>query len=144
MEDSAAMLGLVIAFVGIGLGEILNIPALDGWASLTIGVVLALTAAFLAIETKSLLIGESADPALVEEVERLTGAEPAIERVCDVLTMHLGPHDVLVNLSVYFKNDVTAGQIKEIIAEIDTNLRKAHPEVTRVFIEAENLKRPQP
>jgi divalent metal cation (Fe/Co/Zn/Cd) transporter len=144
MEDSAAMLGLVIAFVGIGLGEILNIPALDGWASLTIRVVLALTAAFLAIETKSLLIGELADPALVEEVERLTGAEPAIERVGDVLTMHLGPHDVLVNLSVYFKNDVTAGQIKEIIAEIDTNLRKAHPEVTRVFIEAENLKRPQP
>jgi divalent metal cation (Fe/Co/Zn/Cd) transporter len=57
--------------------------------------------------------------------------------------MHLGPHDVLVNLSVYFKNDVTAGQIEEIIAEIDTNLRKAHPEVTRVFIEAKNLKRPQ-
>jgi divalent metal cation (Fe/Co/Zn/Cd) transporter len=68
----------------------------------------------------------------------------SFERVGDVLTMHLGPHDVLVNLSVYFKNDVTAGQIEEIIAEIDANLRKAHPEVTRVFIEAENLKRPQP
>ena len=81
---------------------------------------------------------------MVEDVKQLTGAEPAIERVGDVLTMHWGPHDVLANLSVNFKNNLIAGRIKEIIAEIDTNLRKAHPEVTRVFIEAENLKRPQP
>jgi divalent metal cation (Fe/Co/Zn/Cd) transporter len=141
MEDSAAMLGLVIALVGIALGEYLGMPELDGWAALTIGFVLALTAAFLAIETKSLLIGEAADPALVKEVEHLAGLEAAIEKVGDVLTRHLGPQDVLVNLSVDFRNDVPAGKIEEIIAQIDARLKKAHPEVTRVFIEAENLSR---
>ena len=110
---------------------------------MAIGFVLALTATFLAIETKSLLIGEAADPSVVKEVERLAGLEPTIERVGDVLTMHLGPQDILVNLSVDFKNDVTAGQIEEIIAQIDGRLKKAHPEVTRVYIEAENLSRPQ-
>ena len=118
-------------------------PELDGWAALTIGLVLALTATFLAIETKSLLIGEAADPAVVKEVERLAGLEPTIEKVGDVLTMHLGPQDILVNLSVDFKNDVTAGKIETVIAQIDSRLRKTHPEVTRVFIEAENLSRPR-
>ena len=143
MEDTAAMLGLVIALVGISLGEYLGMPELDGWAALTIGLVLALTATFLAIETKSLLIGEAADPAVVKEVERLAGLEPTIEKVGDVLTMHLGPQDILVNLSVDFKNDVTAGKIETVIAQIDSRLRKTHPEVTRVFIEAENLSRPR-
>jgi len=141
MEDTAAMLGLVIALIGIGLGEFLDMPELDGWAALTIGFVLAATAAFLAVEAKSLLIGESADPALVKEIERLAGLEPSIEKVGDVLTMHMGPHDVLVNLSVDFKDDVTAGKFEDIIAQIDARLRKSHPKVTRVFIEAENLSR---
>ena len=102
MEDTAAMLGLVVAIVGIFLSQHLGIPELDGVASVGIGLVLAGTAVLLVIETKGLLIGEAADPRLVERITLIVGKEPEVQRVNEVLTMHLGPHDVLLNLSVEF------------------------------------------
>ena len=93
-EDGAALLGLVVAFVGIFLAQQLDMPELDGMASVLIGVILASTAALLAYESKRLLIGESASPALVAGISRIVSREAGVVRVNELLTMHLGPDDV--------------------------------------------------
>jgi hypothetical protein len=98
-EDSAALIGLVIALIGIALAEILEMPRLDGIASLGIGVVLAATAAFLAFESQSLLTGEAVHPEMRAEIERIAKMAPGVVGTNQVLTMHFGPHEVLAALS---------------------------------------------
>ncbi len=95
LEDAAALVGLVIALVGIALAEALDLPALDGVASVLIGLMLAGVAALLAYETKGLLIGEAADPEVVAKVRRIVGVEHGVDRINEILTMHMGPRDVL-------------------------------------------------
>ena len=136
-EDSAATLGLVIAFFGVWLGHKTGNMAYDGWASILIGVILGVTAFWLAYETKSLLIGESALPEVVRGIRALAEAFPEIEHVNEVLTLHMGPEDVLVNLSVDFQNTITAERVEEVIQELDTRIKRKFPVVKRVFIEAE-------
>ena len=138
-EDSAAMLGLVVAFVGIALAEMLDMPVLDGVASLGIGLILAVTAALLAYECKGLLIGESARPAVVHGIRRLLGERPGIIAINEVLTMHLGPRDVLVNLSVDFSDRLTSGEVEREISHMERAIKDAFPVVTRVFIEAQSV-----
>jgi len=137
-EDTAAIVGLVVAMVGIALGQALDLPQLDAVASLVIAVVLAATAAFLAYECKSLLLGEAAAPAVVERIRREAMATPGVRRVNELLTMHLGPRDVLVTLSVDFADTLTAGAIEAAISELEGRIKRALPEVTRVFVEAQN------
>ena len=138
LEDSAAMLGLVAAFVGIALGYVLDMPVLDGVASLVIGVILAGVAVLLAIETKSLLIGESADPNVVAQLRRIAASQEGVIRVNEILTMHLGPHDVLVNLSVDFSDGLSAEQVENAVAEIEQAIKKDRPEVKRLFVEVQS------
>ena len=137
-EDTAALLGLVVAAVGLGLGQILDIPIFDGLASIGIGVILGATAVCLAIRTKSLLIGEAATPALVEDVRKRAAALAAVDAVNEVLTLHMGPHFVLLNLSVDFRNDLDAGEIERTIELLTRDIRNAHPDIKRVFVEAES------
>ncbi len=137
-EDSAAMLGLMVAFIGVFLADVLEMPVLDGVASIGIGIILGGTAAVLAYETKGLLIGESALPETVESIRRAVRAQRGVERVNEVLTMHLGPNDILVNLSVDFDAGLDAGEIEDVIGEIERDLRKRHPEVRRIFVEAQD------
>jgi cation diffusion facilitator family transporter len=137
-EDSAAMLGLMAAFVGILLGEIYGIPELDGVASVVIGIILAATAVLLAYESKGLLIGEGARPALVAKIEQIAAQKAGIDRVNELLTMHLGPYDVLVTLSLDFDDRLTAGRVEAAISELETSIKSEFPEVTRVFIEAQS------
>ena len=137
-EDTAAMLGLVVAFAGIWLGETLGIPEFDGYASIGIAVILALTAALLAYECKGLLIGESADPRILTGLRALLGERDAIIGINEVLTMHLGPRDVLVNLSIDFRDQLSAGTVESEISLIERNIKAAFPEITRVFIEAQS------
>lgn len=138
LEDTAALLGLLIALVGIFLGEVLGIPELDGVASILIGLLLAAIAILLAIETKGLLVGESADPRLVERLQLTAGKSPGVRRVNEVLTMHLGPHDILLNLSVDFRDSLTAEEIEDEIEAMERRIRKAVPEVKRIFVEAQS------
>ncbi len=105
---------------------------------MAIGVVLAVVAIFLTIETKGLLIGESADPELVAAVHRLLAAEADIERVNEVLTLHQGPRDVLVTISVDFKDHVDAGRIESSVSAVETRIIESYPIVRRVFIEAQS------
>jgi cation diffusion facilitator family transporter len=139
MEDTAAMLGLVIALVGVFLADTLGIPELDGVASILIGVVLALIAAFLAYETKALLIGESASPEVVAGVRRILGQERGIWRVNEILTMHMGPQDVLLNLSVDFHSGLSSDHVEASITALEQKIKKDFPEIVRVFIEAQSV-----
>ena len=138
LEDSAAMLGLIAAFVGIALGQALDMPVLDGVASLAIGGILASVAWFLAYEMKGLLIGEAADPEVLAQVRRILTAHQAVLRTNEVLTMHLGPREVLLNLSVDFKDGIDSTQVEEAIGELERRIKAAVPQVKRIFIEAQS------
>ncbi len=137
-EDSAAMLGLIVAFVGIALSQALDMPALDAVASIVIGVILGLTAVLLAYESKGLLIGEGASPGVVASVRAIVSARKEIERINELLTMHLGPQDVLLTLSLDFDDKISAGAVEVSITEMEIEIKAAHPEITRVFIEAQS------
>lgn len=138
LEDTAAVFGIVIAFLGIFLGQLLDVPELDGLASMGIGCILAGAAIVLAYETKGLLIGEGADPDLVGGLRRVLASQQGIQRVNEVLTLHQGPQDVLVNISVDFEDGLTSDQVETIISELEARLRNGYPTVSRVFIEAQS------
>jgi cation diffusion facilitator family transporter len=138
LEDTAAMLGLLVAFIGIALGQWLEIPQLDGLASILIGCILAGTAILLAQETKGLLIGEGADPEIVREISRVLSAHSAIDRVNEILSMHQGPDDILVNVSVEFRDGLEIGAVERHTAAIEREIKARIPGARRVFIEAQS------
>ena len=139
-EDTAALLGLVVAFVGIFLGHVLENPYLDGAASIVIGLILGGVAAFLAFETKGLLIGEGVDPKTLASVRALVRQDDAVNEVKKSLTMHFGPNDVLLALEVRFKRHLRSAQIAEAINRLEAQIREKHPEIKHIFIEAKSLK----
>jgi cation diffusion facilitator family transporter len=136
-EDSAAMLGLLIALAGILLGEITGILYFDGVASILIGLILAGTAVWLAYETKGLLIGESANKKVVEGIRATVLNAGPVDHVNEVLTMHMGPDYILVNISVDFADGTVAEEIEKAIDKLDSEIKQQFPNVKRVFIEAE-------
>ncbi len=138
LEDTAAMLGLFVAFVGIALSQWLEIPQLDGLASILIGCILAGAAILLAQETKGLLIGEGADPVTVQEISRVLSAHSAIDRVNEILSMHQGPNDILVNVSVEFRDGLAIGEVERHTAAIEREIKARIPGARRVFIEAQS------
>ena len=137
-EDTAALLGLVVAFLGIWLGQLTGIVVFDGIATVIIGLILGTTAVWLAYETKGLLIGESANQEVVESIRGMTGKISEIEHVNEILTMHMGPEFILVNLSVDFKDGVSSEKVENTVANIDQAIKNAHPRVKRIFIELES------
>jgi cation diffusion facilitator family transporter len=138
-EDSAALLGLFVALAGIGLSQWTGMPVFDGIASIVIGVILATTAAWLAYETKGLLIGESAKTETVQGIESMANQHDAVNSVSEVLTMHVGPDFILATLNVNFKNELTAGAVEQSIAKLTEDIKAKYPHVKRVFIEGEAL-----
>jgi len=136
-EDAAAMTGLLIALIGIALGQVTGMPVFDGIASILIGVLLGVTAVWLAYETKGLLIGESAGREVRQSIQRIAQEMEAVEHVNEVLTMHMGPEFILVNLSVDIKDDLLTGDVEKTIAALDRKIKSTFPEVKRVFVEAE-------
>ncbi len=137
LEDSAAITGLVVAFIGILLSQITGNPAYDAAASVIIGVILAVTAIVLALETKSLLIGESANKEVVQGIREIAGSRKEIKQVNEVLTMHMGPDYILVNISVDFVDPIYATEVEVTVAELDKAIKQAYPHVQRIFIEVE-------
>jgi len=137
-EDSAAMLGLVVAFLGIFLSQITANPYYDGVASIIIGLILAGTAAWLAFETKSLLIGESANTEVIQGIRKIAQSYDNIQHVNEILTLHMGPDFILLNLSVDFDNAASAGEVEKTIAQLDGEIKQAYPRIKRIFVEAED------
>jgi cation diffusion facilitator family transporter len=139
LEDSAALLGLIFAFLGIFLGHLWNNAYLDGVASIAIGLLLMSVAGILASRSKGLLLGEGVNAEELADIRRRVESDPAVERTGDILTMYMGPHELLVNMGVGFAAGTTAEQMHEAIRRIEADLLSAYPETTRVYIEAESL-----
>ena len=137
-EDSAATLGLLAAFAGILGGQLTGNLYLDGVASIVIGLILGGTAAWLAYETKGLLIGESAGIDTVNGIREIARITTGVTQVNEVLTMHMGPEYILVNISATFADDISATELEKNIATMDKNIKNAYPFIRRVFIETED------
>jgi len=136
-EDSAAMAGIIVAFVGIWLGHTTGLAWLDGAASIVIGLILGATAWLLAVETKDLLIGEAAAPECVAGVRVLAAKVDGVVKVNEVLTLHMGPEFILVNLSLDFRDDWTADNIERAMADLEKAIKTDWPLVKQVFAKAE-------
>jgi cation diffusion facilitator family transporter len=137
-EDSAALIGILIAFAGTGAAYALAMPVLDGIASIGIGLLLAITAAFLARESKGLLIGESARARTRRSIREIAAAEPGVERVNDLVTTHLAPQQVVAALSLEFKDELTTPQIENAVASIERRICQQNPEVFSVFVKPQS------
>lgn len=139
LEDAAALAGLAIALVGLGLAEWLHMPALDGVASIGIGLLLVLAAGFLANETRSLLTGEAASPRLVAEVRATLTADPRVKTVDELLSMHLGPAEVLMAVTIDLEDELPGASVEQAARELSHNIEDRHPEVTRIFLRPRRL-----
>ncbi len=136
-EDSAALLGLLIALAGIAFYQLTGNSVFDAIASIAIGVVLVLTAVALAIESKSLLIGESAEPEIVGAVRRLLNNDERILAVNEVATLHMGPDFIVTMISVDFADSLSAEHVEAAVTELTRVVKSVDSRLQRVFIEAE-------
>ncbi len=137
-EDTAAMLGLVAAMIGIGCADRFGIVWADGAASVTIGVILAGTAALLAYEKKGLLIGEAASPELTKGVRGLVGRAKTVRHINELRTMHMAPNDILLALSIDFHDDLSSGRVEETIFKLEQDIKARYPDIKRLFIEVQS------
>lgn len=136
-EDSAAMLGIITAAIGLAIGQYFDIPVFDGIASVIIGLILAGTAMALAVESKALLIGEAADPAEQQAIRDILVHYHDIDHINELLTIHFGPRDVLVTISLDIKNSVTTGEWEKQVSAIEAEIKVAIPKVRKIFIESQ-------
>jgi cation diffusion facilitator family transporter len=135
-EDSVALIGIVIAAVGIALDEITGQTFFDPAASIAIGVLLVFVAVWMARDTGHLLVGAAALPEERDTLERVIEEHPGIVEVRELLTMALGPNALLVAARVDVDDDADGGAIERMSAELDDALREAVPDVTEVFLDA--------
>jgi cation diffusion facilitator family transporter len=138
LEDSAAIAGLTVAFGGILGAQLLDAPWLDGVGSIGVSLVLAVMAIFLAYETKSLLIGEPASPQLEAAILRAATEDPAVQRANGVFTVHLGPNQVVAELSLAFKAEAIAGEIEDSVERIEAAIVEDYPEVVALFVKPQS------
>jgi cation diffusion facilitator family transporter len=133
-EDSAALIGIVIATIATALSTTLHQPWIDGTGSIGIGLVLAVVATLLARESKALLIGEGASPKLSQSIRDIALKQRGVRGVESILTTQLSPHEVIATLSVEFDDSLRIPQVERIIGAMEHELRKEHPELFRVFV----------
>ena len=137
-EDAAAVLGLALAGTGLILAEVTGNARWDGAASMSVGVLLAATAWLLAVETKSLLVGEGASRRDRSSVRSAALAVPEVDSIGRLLTMQLGPEQILVNMDVEFDPDLASDQVEDAIDRIEAEIREILPEATHIFIEPDS------
>jgi divalent metal cation (Fe/Co/Zn/Cd) transporter len=133
-EDTAAIVGIAIAAAGIFAAERLDMPELDGVASVLIGVVLAVVAFILARESKELLIGERASERIGNSIRELAHSEPGVEAASGVFTVHLAPDQIVAALNLEFDDDLRAPQIECSVVSLERRVREKHPEVVALFV----------
>jgi len=142
IEDSAALVGLAIAFVGTLLDQFLGWRLADGIASIVIGLTLTLIAVLLIVESKALLVGEGADVETLRAIRALAQAEPGVEVAGYPLTMYFGPASVLLTINIRFAANLTRDGIQVCVDRIEVAVRGRYPEIHRIYIEAEPLRTP--
>ena len=136
-EDSAALVGIVFAAAGIGLSAWTSNTFFDGLASILIGVMLGLVAILLSMENRDFLLGESASRRDRASIREVLNSFPEVERVIDILTMHIGPDEILLNANIEFQDGMTTEQIETLVDEIEAAIRRKLPQVKKIFIEAD-------
>ena len=142
LENGAAMAGIGAAAIGLALSQLTGNPFFDGAASIVIGLILGATAWLLAVESKALLIGEAADPALVEGIRAAAGAQPGIVGVGEVRTVHSAPDQITVAMSADFDDGISAGDVERIVAAIEREVAVRWPAVKRLYIRPQQGARP--
>lgn len=138
-EDSAALLGLVVAFVGVLSGRLFHSPYPDGIASIVIGLILGLVSFTLAYESKGLLIGEGVDPETLAMLRTVVESDPDVAHVSRLLTLHFGPHEVLLTLDLSFRNELSAIDVRTAVKRLHSEVQKASPDVTRIYFGSESF-----
>ena len=138
-EDTAALIGLFVAFIGVLSGHLLGNVYLDGVASIVIGVILCGVALLLAVESKGLLIGEGADAQTVASIRKIIAEDPAVGKVLRVLTLHFGPEEILLNLEIEFVEDLETEKLEIAVERIEASISAQHPEIQNIFIEAKSI-----
>jgi cation diffusion facilitator family transporter len=137
LEDSAALLGLLIALAATVASHYFNSPAIDAAGAIAIGLLLVVVAAILVRESHGMLTGESAQPALVHGVRELLAAEPSVARINRSLTMQLGPDNVLLALDITFRQDLSGADVAATTARLQSAIKSRFPEAGEIFIEAQ-------
>ncbi|RZJ70603.1 cation diffusion facilitator family transporter [Flavobacterium sp.] len=138
-EESAAIAGLLIALLGVFLGHYFGNPMFDAIASILIGLVLVFVAITMVKESKGLLVGESADSAIVTGIYELVNNEPSVATLYFPLTMHLAPNEVLLALDVEFRGEMTVDELFETISSLEERIKTEFPVVKKIYIEAKNF-----
>jgi cation diffusion facilitator family transporter len=136
LEDGADLTGIALAFLGVFLGHRLNMPRLDGAASVCIGLVLTFVALVLVRQTKALLLGESASPEVLATIHRLIDSDDDVVTADRLLTMHLGPHDILLTTSVQLSDRLSEPDVARAITRLENRIREVLPDVKHVCIDA--------
>ena len=141
LVDIGDLIGVSLAFLGVLLSQVFDSPYPDPIAALGIGLVLAGIAAFLANESRHLLIGESVDPALRDDIRALAEAEEAVAEVRDPLTMQLGPDEVMLAMGLRFREGLATADLERSLGRVERAIRAKHPKIRRIFLEIESDRR---
>ena len=141
LEDTAALLGLVVAFLGIFLGTALGLPWLDGGASVVIGLLLCFVATIMVNESRALLVGEGVSRATLESIRQITLADPAVEDVGRLRTMYFGPDNIMLVMEMHIREDAEVTEMREATARVKRAIREKYPKIQRVFFDV-NAERP--
>lgn len=137
LEDGADLTGIALAFAGVFLGHRLNMPRLDGAASVCIGLVLTFVAVVLVRQTKALLLGESASPEVLARIHQLIDSDDDVVAADRLLTMHLGPHDILLTTSVQLSDTLSEPDVARAITRLENRIREELPDIKHVCIDAQ-------
>ncbi len=143
-EDTAALLGLVTAFIGILLSHRFGMPRADGIASVVIGLILFAVATLLIIESKGLLVGEGADRKTLHAIRALATTDPDVEEVAYPFTMYFGPHAILLTMNVQFRAGLPAESIARAIHRIESTIRATFPDIHYIYLEVGFLRSHNP
>jgi len=135
LEDSAALAGLVLAFLGIFLSTRLDAPWIDGAASILIGVLLCLVSVVMIYESKGLLVGEGVARPTIEGVRAILSADPSVERVDKLLTLYLGPQEVMLAVELRFRADMNVADIRSTLSRLNRAIRERYPKIRRIFLD---------
>jgi cation diffusion facilitator family transporter len=139
LEDSAALVGLLIAFLGIFLGRQFNRPYLDAVASVLIGVLLCAVAVLILYESKGLLIGEGVDREILNKVRKEIESDPAVEHLQALNTLYLGTNDILLTVELRFHSSISAVDVRRAVARLRRKIQIDYPDMTRIYFGAESI-----
>jgi divalent metal cation (Fe/Co/Zn/Cd) transporter len=134
LEDAAALAGLALALAGLSLAQWLQDPRFDGLASIAIGLLLIATAAILSREVLSLMTGESASREVIGLVRNVLNADARVKSAPEILSLHLGPNNILLAISIDFDDALTSPEVEATAHDLTAALRKSHPAITRVYL----------